>query len=603
MASSSASANTAPQAPAFTLPNLTHFTSIKLEGPNYLAWTTQLAPILKTHDLMGIVDGSEPCPPQFLLGDDGKEISNPAHSIWQKKDQYVLSWINVHLSELVLSTIYGLQTSQQVWTSLATKFASSTRSHVSHLKRQLQSLRQGSKSCSEYLKNAQSLSNQLAAIGKPIDDEDLISYIISGLNPSFNAFVTVFSMTSKDKAPSFPDFQDELLSHEMLLHQQQEITSENSNFALVMQKQSKPFKPGTPNYNRKFKSNPFNRFSSRSGPSKNFIQSGGSSAPQQQAPSPQQGFSFSNSNRVPCQICGKTSHQALDCFHRMDYSFQGRHPPAQLSAMVVHLNSEIEDQQWLADSGANAHITNELEHLSIQQPFKGNDSVTVGNGAGLQIENTGSTILNSENYKFHLNNVLHCPHAATKLLSIQKFCQDNSCYFILTTSHYFVKDIRTHAILLEGRSEHGLFPLRFRSLPFMNNNKSFPIYTAFLGLKTTPDVWHSRLGHSSFSIVDHVIKAYNLPTSSNKINKIPFCDFCPLGKSKQLPFSSSTLVSTGPLELIHTDLWTSPIPSMSGCKYYIVFIDDFSRYTWMYPLHYKSEAYDNFVKFKLLTEN
>jgi hypothetical protein len=152
---------------------------------------------------MGIVDGSEPCPPQFLLGDDGKEISNPAHSIWQKKDQYVLSWINVHLSELVLSTIYGLQTSQQVWTSLATKFASSTRSHVSHLKRQLQSLRQGSKSCSEYLKNAQSLSNQLAAIGKPIDDEDLISYIISGLNPSFNAFVTVFSIHPRTKLLHF----------------------------------------------------------------------------------------------------------------------------------------------------------------------------------------------------------------------------------------------------------------------------------------------------------------------------------------------------------------------------------------------------------------
>jgi len=42
---------------------------------------------------------------------------------------------------------------------------------------------------------------------------------------------------------------------------------------------------------------------------------------------------------------------------------------------------------------------------------------------------------------------------------------------------------------------------------------------------------------------------------------------------------------------------------MSGCKYYIIFINDFSRYTWFYPLHYKSEAYYNFVKFKLLTEN
>jgi hypothetical protein len=324
---SSSSSTPAPTS-AFTLPNLTHFPSIKLEGPNYLAWTTQLSPILKTHDLMGIVDGSEPCPPQFLLNDEGKESLNPAYSIWQKKDQYVLSWINVHLSDPVLSTIYGLQTSQQVWTSLATKFISSTRSHVSHLKRQLQTLKQGSKTCSEYLKNAKTWSYQLAAIGKPIDDEDLISYIINGLNPSFNAFVTVFSMTSKDKAPSFSDFQDELLSHEMLLSQQQEVTSDGSTFALLMQKQNRPFKPGTPTYNRRMKNQPFNRFSPRSGPPKNFNHTGGHQASPLQSSSPQQGFSSNSPGRVPCQICGKSSHQALDCFHRMDYSFQGRHPPS-----------------------------------------------------------------------------------------------------------------------------------------------------------------------------------------------------------------------------------------------------------------------------------
>lgn len=334
-----------------------------------------------------------------------------------------------------------------------------------------------------------------------------------------------------------------------------------------MQKQNWPFKSGPPNFNRKFKNTPFNRLPTRSGSTKIVHHFGSQSTPQQHVSSPQQqAFSFNNSNRIPCQICGKTSHQALDCFHRMGYSFQGKHPLSQLSAMVAHINSKIEDQQWLVDSGAIAHITNELEHLSIQRPFKGNDSVAVGNGVGLQIENTGSVILNSENYKFHLKNVLHCPHAATKLLYIQKFCQDNSCYFILIASHYFVKDIRTHAILLEGMSEQGLYPLRFRSPPF-KNNKAFPIYTALFDLKPTLDVWHSRLGHSSFSVVNHVIKAYHLPTSSNKINQTQFCDFCPLGKSKQLPFSSSTQVSTGPLELTHIDLWTSPIPSTSGCKY------------------------------------
>jgi hypothetical protein len=42
-------------------------------------------------------------------------------------------------------------------------------------------------------------------------------------------------MTSKDKAPSFTEFQDELISHEMLLNQQQEVSSDGSTFALVIQ--------------------------------------------------------------------------------------------------------------------------------------------------------------------------------------------------------------------------------------------------------------------------------------------------------------------------------------------------------------------------------
>jgi hypothetical protein len=191
------------------------------------------------------------------------------------------------------------------------------------LKRQLQTLKQGSKSCSEYLKIAQSWSNQLVAIEKPIDDEDLISYIISGLNPSFNAFVTVFSMTSKDKSPFFSDFQDELLSHEML----QSVARNCIRWPLIMQKQNRPLNSENPNYNRKFKNTPLNKFPPRSGPPKSFNHPEGQLAPHQQISSPQQGFSFNNSNWVPCQICGKTSHQALDCFHRMDYSFQGRHPP------------------------------------------------------------------------------------------------------------------------------------------------------------------------------------------------------------------------------------------------------------------------------------
>jgi transposase InsO family protein len=50
-------------------------------------------------------------------------------------------------------------------------------------------------------------------------------------------------------------------------------------------------------------------------------------------------------------------------------------------------------------------------------------------------------------------------------------------------------------------------------------------------------------------------------------------------------------------------VWTSPISSLSGCKYYVLFVDDYSRFTWLYPLLNKSDVYQCFVKFTLLVEN
>jgi hypothetical protein len=101
--------------PHLWLPNFNQFITYKLDETNYLLWLSQIVPILKGHELMGIVDGSEPCLPQFLPDDQGKEVPNPLHSIWIKKDQCLLSWINVTLTESVLATVYGLHTSRQVW--------------------------------------------------------------------------------------------------------------------------------------------------------------------------------------------------------------------------------------------------------------------------------------------------------------------------------------------------------------------------------------------------------------------------------------------------------------------------------------------------------
>lgn len=169
---------------------------------------------------------------------------NPDFSIWTKKDQSILSWINATLIEKVLSMVYGLNTSRQVWAYLATKFASQSRSRIAHLKRQLQHLHQGSQSCFDFLQSAKLLADQLAIVGKPVDEDDLISYVISGLNASYGPFITSILVATRNLSMSFEDFQAELLSHELFLeNHNNSIPPGNTSFALLSNKKptSSPF--------------------------------------------------------------------------------------------------------------------------------------------------------------------------------------------------------------------------------------------------------------------------------------------------------------------------------------------------------------------------
>jgi hypothetical protein len=55
-------------------------------------------------------------------------------------------------------------------------------------------------------------------VGKPVPDEDLISYLIGGLTPHYNAFITSFTFITKDESISLEDFQTLLFSHKQLLN-------------------------------------------------------------------------------------------------------------------------------------------------------------------------------------------------------------------------------------------------------------------------------------------------------------------------------------------------------------------------------------------------
>jgi histone deacetylase 1/2 len=94
-----------------------------------------------------------------------------------------------------------------------------------------------------------------------------------------------------------------------------------------------------------------------------------------------------------------------------------------------------------------------------------------------------------------------------------------------------------------------------------------------------------------------MLQEFSIPSSSSSHDP-SICNDCQCGKHIRLPFGTSTTYSTFPFELLHCDLWTSPIPSVTGFKYYLVILDDYSHYVWNFPLRAKSDVHKLFINFR-----
>ena len=72
----------------------------------------------------------------------------------------------------------------------------------------------------------------------------------------------------------------------------------------------------------------------------------------------------------------------------------------------------------------------------------------------------------------------------------------------------------------------------------------------------------------------------------------------------KLLFANYKFVAHSPFELVHTDLWDpAPLDSINGFKYYVIFVNHFTRFIWLYLLVNKFEVYSKFLMFKAMVKN
>jgi hypothetical protein len=126
------------------------------------------------------------------------------------------------------------------------------------------------------------------------------------------------------------------------------------------------------------------------------------------------------------------------------------------------------------------------------------------------------------------------------------------------------------------------------------------ISLASTGVDTT--LWHHRLEHMSEKGM-HIIQQMNLLPDPKQVD-LDFYEHCVYGKHRFIFLRVGKEKKSEKLDLVHTDVWgPTQVSSLGNSHYYVTFIDDATRKTWVYCIRQKYDFFYTFKKWKALVEN
>jgi len=248
----------------------------------------------------------------------------------------------------------------------------------------------------------------------------------------------------------------------------------------------------------------------------------------------------------------------------------------------------------LLDTTTSHNITGDISNLSIHSEYDGTDEVILGNGSGLPVSHIDSLVLHSLHHTFTLCDTICVPNLCKNLISVHHLTKQNNVFVEFHPFYFFVKDEIIGTILLKGACNNGIY-----TFPTSMTASEKVVY---MHERTSIDGWHKRLGHPTLKIVHHLVKNFSLPTSStNKFSSLYHS--CSINKAHQQPFHANNLHGYEPFELIYTDVWgLANYTAIEGSKYYLIFVDHYTKYIWFYPMVTKSSVSIIFPHFKKFVE-
>ena len=258
----------------------------------------------------------------------------------------------------------------------------------------------------------------------------------------------------------------------------------------------------------------------------------------------------------------------------------------------------VNHNTWWIDSGSTIHVSNTLQGMQNLRKLVGSEQCIYSSSkmsSRVEVISTCILVL-SGGFILELEKTFYVPSFSRNLISISRLVPLGFSFSFSYSSFSLSNKFK---VIGYGTLSDGLFHIQ------LQNDITYNSMHVTAGLKICvmnkefSMLWHQRLGHIS---IERIKKLVN----DGVLSTLDFADFetcvnCIKGKQTNKSKKGAKR-STNLLEIIHTDI-CCPDTDANSLKYFITFIDDDSRYMYLYLLRLKEEALDAFKVFKAGVEN
>ncbi|KAH9769752.1 retrovirus-related pol polyprotein from transposon RE2 [Citrus sinensis] len=448
-------------------------TPIKLDQSNYLIWRYQVLASIRGNRLEKFIDDSTTPPPSHIahrIEDDLRSVENPKFATWRSQDQVLLGWLLSSMSEGIISLVFNLETSREVWKAIEVQFGSQSKSRLLHLRYMMNSTRKDDLKITYYFIKMKSIADNIAAAGSELSDDDLILHVLSGLARIEQQTHMLANTDVKQNFEANLAYNRGYKRGNMLGGRGFGGFGYNSGYGNNGNSTSNSYKGGyggsgfnansgnAYGTNNQFKA--YQGDNQRGGGGGNWNQNAGNDGFNNSRPSGNTKPQW-NVSKPTCQICLRTGHTANICWKLEEFIASGAYrPPPNInpkSAYLANIEGPV-DANWYMDSDAIHHLKNDINNMHVSKAF------TV-------------------------------PQITKNLISISKLTKDNDVVIEFTNNLCFVKDkytilvtnsnLNTFEADTAGNDPHSGH-LDTISSPLSHNTSSPPSPSATLSQQTIP---------------------------------------------------------------------------------------------------------------------